>query len=119
MRVASGPLQVTIKYTEERARTTIYQRGIRTSVRERYGGQRKIALDLKTKDPVKVARLVAQLNAQLEAEWDALEQDPQRSPRAIAVQADTLLKRWGLRPLAKGESAPDVHDPMALRLDIT
>ena len=116
MRVASGPLIVRIRYTEVRPRTTIYQRGIPTHLRERYGGQRKIAVDLKTKDPVKVARLVAQLNAQFEADWAALTDDPKRSPRAIAVQAAILLERAGLRPLRKGEVAEEVHDPIALEL---
>lgn len=115
MRVVSGPLIVRIKYTEERPHTTIFQRGIRTSVRHHYGGQTKVAVDLKTKDPVLVARMVAQLSAQLEAEWDALEQDPGRSPRAVVVQADALLKRWGLRPLAKGETTA-IHDQQALEL---
>lgn len=114
---------MTIKYVDERATTCIFQRGIRLSVRERYGGQKKIAIDLKTKDLAKVARLVAQLNAQLEAEWDALEQDPQRTPRAVSLPggspklspADALLDRWGLKPLAPGQDA-GTHDPMALEL---
>ncbi len=130
MLIVSGPLRVTIKYTEARANTVIFQRGIRLSVRDRYGGQKKIALDLKTKDPAKVARLVAHLNAQLEAEWDALEQDPRRSPRPVRLSAvsgsregaelapagrrlapaDAFLARWGLRP------APHENDPMALQL---
>ena len=123
MFIASGPLRVTIKYVEERAATCIFQRGIRLSVRERYGGQKKIAIDLKTKDPAKVARLVAHLNAQLEAEWNALEQDPQRTPRAVSLPggspklapADALLDRWGLKPLAPGQGV-GTHDPMALAL---
>ncbi len=127
--IASGPLRVTIKYVEERARTCIFQRGIRLSVRDRYGGQKKIAIDLRTKDPAKVARLVGQLNAQLEAEWDALERDPMRSPRVVSLPdsrpkldpAAALLDRWGLRPLAPGENSGVhagklPHDPMALEL---
>ena len=55
MRLSLGSLQVTIKYTYPRGKTTIYQRAVPTDLRDRYPGA-TIKRDLKTTNPIKVAR---------------------------------------------------------------
>lgn len=79
MRLALGPLQVTIKYTYPRGKTTIYQRVVPTDLRDRYPGA-TIKPDLKTSDPLKVARMVDRLNRKYEAEWEGLRAAPGSSP---------------------------------------
>ncbi len=109
MRLALGPLLVTIKYTYPRGRTTIYQRAVPTDLRNRYGSA-TIKHVLKTVDPVQVARLVSDLNRRIEADWEALRAAPDSSPRSLKTHADEFLRRWGLAP-----NAPD-NDPMAIEL---
>ncbi|HEY9224167.1 MAG TPA: tyrosine-type recombinase/integrase [Variovorax sp.] len=100
---------MTIKYTYPRGGTTIYQRSVPTALRDRYPGP-TIKKVLKTRDPVKVARLVADLNRQVEAEWAGLLASPESSPKALKVHADALLRSYGLAP-----HAPD-NDPRAIEL---
>jgi len=109
MRLSLGPLQVTIKYTYQRGKTTIYQRPVPTDLRSRYPGA-TIKQDLKTGDPIKVARMVAALNDKLEAEWAGLRAAPESSPKALKAHADAFLKARGVTP-----GAPD-NDPMAIEL---
>lgn len=97
MRLSLGPLFVTIKYTYPRGQTTIYQRAVPTDLRDRYPGA-TIKQDLKTADPIRVARMVSDLNRKLEAEWDGLRAAPESSPHALKAHADALLKLWGLGP---------------------
>lgn len=109
MRLSLGPLQVTIKYTYPRGKTTIYQRAVPTDLKARYPSA-TIKQDLKTADPIKVARMVAALNDKLEAEWDGLRSAPESSPNALKAHADAFLKARGLTP-----EAPNNH-PMAVDL---
>lgn len=82
MHVALGPLQVTIKYTYSRGKTTINQRAVPTDLRDRYPGA-TVKQDLKTTDPVKVARMVSRLNQRYEAEWEGLRAAPESSPESL------------------------------------
>ncbi|WP_395316596.1 DUF6538 domain-containing protein [Variovorax sp. UC74_104] len=100
---------MTIKYTYPRGGTTIYQRSVPTALRDRYPSP-TIKKVLKTTDPVKVARLVADLNRQVEAEWAGLLASPESSPKALQVHADALLRSYGLAP-----HSPD-NDPRAIEL---
>lgn len=109
MRLSLGPLQVTIKYTYSRGKTTIYQRAIPTALQSRYGSA-NFKQDLKTADPIKVARMVTALNAKLEAEWAGLRASPESSPKALKAHATAFLKTHGLVP-----GAPDNH-PLAIEL---
>ena len=109
MHISLGLLQVTIKYTYPRGRTTIYQRAIPTDLRDRYPGA-NFKQDLKTADPIKVARMASALNAKLEAEWNGLRASPESSPKALKVHATAFLKARGLVP-----GTPDNH-PMAIEL---
>ena len=104
-----GPLQVKIKYTYTRGNTTFYQRAVPIDLQDRYAGK-TIKQDLKTADPIKVARLVSALNKRYEAEWEALRGSPELSTTALQVHADKFLQEWGLEPFS-----PD-NDPMALEL---
>ncbi|WP_232080742.1 tyrosine-type recombinase/integrase [Variovorax sp. SRS16] len=100
---------MTIKYTYPRGGTTIYQRPVPKALHDRYPGK-TIKKVLKTTDPVKVARMVADLNRQVEAEWAGLLASPESSPKALKVHADALLRSYGLAP-----HAPD-NDPRAIEL---
>jgi len=97
MRLSLGPLQVTIKYTYPRGKTTIYQRAVPTDLRLRYPGA-TIKRDLKTTNPIKVARLVENLNRSIEAEWEGLRAAPESSPESLKSHADEALRSWGLAP---------------------
>ena len=108
MRLSLGSLQVTIKYTYRRGKTTIYQRAVPTDLRARYPGS-TIKHDLKTTDPVKVARLVEDLNRRLEAEWEGLRAAPESTPQSLKAHANKLLRSWGLAPY------PAENDPQAGR----
>ena len=109
MRLSLGPLQVTIKYTYPRGKTTIYQRAVPTDLRGRYPGA-TIKRDLKTTDPIKVARLVEELNRSIEAEWAGLRAAPESSPQSLKAHADAVLRAWGLAP------HPTENDPQAVSL---
>lgn len=109
MHVALGPLQVTIKYTYPRGKTTIYQRAVPTDLRDRYPGA-TIKEDLKTTDPVKVARMVSRLNQRYEAEWEGLRAAPESSPESLKAHSAEFLRRWGLTP-----GSPENH-PAAVEL---
>lgn len=117
MRLSLGPLQVTIKYTYPRGKTaqhplgtsTVWQRAVPPDLRDRYPGA-TIKKDLKTTDPLKVARMVATLNAKIEAEWAGLRASPESSPKALKIHATAFLKTHGLVP-----GAPDNH-PTAIEL---
>jgi integrase len=109
VRLFFGPLEVTIKYTYPRGGTTIYQRSVPKALRDRYPGP-TIKKVLKTTDPAKVARLVADLNRQVEAEWAGLLASPESSPKALQVHADALLRSYGLAP-----HSPN-NDPRAIEL---
>ena len=109
MRFSFGPLQVTIMYTYSRGKTTYFQRPIPLDLRDRYPSA-NFKQNLKTADPIKVARMVAALNAKLEAEWNGLRASPESSPKALKVHATAFLKDRGVVP-----GAPDTH-PMAIEL---
>lgn len=109
MHLEFGPLSVTIKHTYPRGSTTIYQRAVPTDLRHRYPGA-TIKQDLKTADPVRVARMVAALNSKLEADWAGLRAAPESSPQSLKVHADALLKTWGLAPQSSA------NDPQAITL---
>nr|WP_319005919.1 DUF6538 domain-containing protein [Hydrogenophaga taeniospiralis] len=109
MHLEFGPLSVTIKHTYPRGSTTIYQRAVPTDLRHRYPGA-TIKQDLKTADPVRVARMVAALNSELEADWAGLRAAPESSPQSLKVHADALLKTWGLAPQSSE------NDPQAIAL---
>lgn len=109
VRLAFGPLQVTIKYTYPRGGTTIYQRSVPKALHDRYPSK-TIKKVLQTTDPVKVAHMVADLNRQVEAEWAGLLASPESSPKALKVHADALLRSYGLAP-----HTPD-NDPRAIEL---
>lgn len=104
-----GPLQVKIKYTYTRGNTTFYQRAVPVDLQDRYAGK-TIKQDLKTADPIKVARLVAALNKKYATEWEALRGSPELSTASLQDHADKFLEDWGLEPFS-----PDI-DPMALEL---
>lgn len=91
-----GPLQVKIKYTYTRGNTTFYQRAVPVDLQDRYAGK-TIKQDLKTADPIKVARLVSALNKRYEAEWEALRGSPELSTASLQVHADKFLQQWGLK----------------------
>lgn len=109
MRLFFGPLQVTLKYTYPRGGTTIYQRPVPKALRDRYPGA-TIKKVLKTTDPIKVARMVTDLNRHYEAEWAGLLASPEASPKALKVHADALLRSYGLAP-----HSPN-NDPRAIEL---
>ena len=109
MHISLGPLQVTIKYTYPRGKTTIYQRSVPTDLRDRYAGT-TIKQDLKTSDPIKVAKLVASLNGKLEAQWRGLRAAPESSPTALKAHAGAYLKKIGLVPVVAE------NDPIAIEL---
>lgn len=111
MRISFGPFALSIKYTYARGGTTIYQRAVPTDLMGRYPGK-TIKQDLKTSDPVKVAKQVARLNAQLEAEWAALRESPTASPGALKAHARQYLRGFGLAPHAvpEGKADPDALD---------
>lgn len=109
MRLSFGPLQLTIKYTYPRGETTIFQRAVPADLKSRYPG-RTIKIDLKTQNPVQVTRLVAGLNAKLEAEWAGLRAAPESSPSALKAHAWGYLKDLGMVPVAAN------NDPMAIEL---
>ncbi|WP_169168302.1 tyrosine-type recombinase/integrase [Acidovorax sp. SRB_24] len=88
---------MTIKYTYPRGKTTIYQRAVPTDLRPRYPGA-TIKRDLKTTNPIKVARLVENLNRSIEAEWEGLRAAPESSPESLKAHADEALRSWGLAP---------------------
>ena len=87
MLLTLGPLQVKIKYTYTRGKTTYYQRAVPSDLHDRYPGK-TIKKDLKTADPIRVARMVEALNKQYEAEWEALRSSPEVSAKALTVHAD-------------------------------
>jgi hypothetical protein len=68
MRLSIGALQVTIKYTYQRVRPRSTSAPFPPICKARYPGA-TIKQDLKTADPLKVARMVSALNDKLEAEW--------------------------------------------------
>lgn len=106
---ALGILCVNIKYTYFRGSTTIYQRAVPSDLRDRYAGPNH-KVDLKTTDPLKVAREVLRLNRLYEAEWAALRASPESSPQSLKAHAVEYLKGWGLEP-----GNPNNH-PVALEL---
>ena len=65
MLLTLGPLQVKIKYTYTRGKTTLYQRAVPSDLHDRYPGK-TIERDLKTADPIRVARMVEALNRHYE-----------------------------------------------------
>lgn len=95
---------MTIKNAYRRGATTIYQRSVPVDLMGRYPGK-NIKVDLKTSDPVKVARMVERLNAKVEAEWAGLRASPDSSPTSLKAHAREYLGRWGLEPGATGEAA--------------
>jgi integrase len=97
MRASFGPLSVTLKNTYLRGGTLIFQRAVPKDLQDRYPGK-TIKHDLKTAELAKAARMVADLNRKLEAEWDGLRAAPEASPKALKVHADAFLKQFGLRP---------------------
>lgn len=109
MQLALGSLRVTIKYTYPRGNSVIFQRPVPTDLRDRYPGK-TIKKDLKTNDPLKVARLVKELNRQLEAEWAGLRSAPESSPESLKAHAEKLLHTWGLKP------SPAENDEIAVSL---
>lgn len=115
MRLTLGSLLVTIKYTYPRGSTTIYQRAVPTDLRGRYPGA-TIKQDLKTADPIKVARLVEDLNRKLEAEWTGLRAAPESSPQSLKAHAVEFLRSWGLAPQGGRGAADPGNDPQALEL---
>lgn len=104
-----GPLQVKIKYTYTRGKTTFYQRAVPSDLHDRYSGK-TIKKDLKTSDPIRVARMVEALNRKYEAEWEALRGSPGLSSKSLAVHADKWLEDRGLKPFSEG------NDPLAIEL---
>lgn len=109
MLLTLGPLQVKIKYTYTRGKTTYYQRAVPSDLHDRYPGK-TIKKDLKTADPIRVARMVEALNKQYEAEWEALRSSPEVSAKALTVHADKWLEERGLKPYSAD------NDPMAIDL---
>lgn len=109
MLLTFGPLQVKIKYTYTRGNAVFYQRAVPADLHDRYPNK-NVKVNLKTSDPLKVARKVEQLNRHYESEWEAMRTAPELSPKALAVHADKWLERWGLKPFSQD------NDPMALEL---
>lgn len=109
MRLNLGPLQVTIKYTYPRGATTIFQRAVPSDLKSRYPSA-TIKQDLKTSDPIKVARLVSAINDKLESEWNGLRAAPESSPKTLKIHAVEFLKDRGLIPIAAN------NDPLAIEL---
>ncbi len=118
MRISFGPFTLAIRYTYQRGSTTIYQRAVPTDLRGRYPGK-TIKRDLKTQDPVKVARLVAGLNKSYEAEWAALRQSPGASPASLKVHVREFLRGFRLAPHAvpDGTADPDAVELLSVALD--
>jgi len=109
MHLAFGSLSVTIKHTYPRGNSTIYQRSVPVDLRDRYPSA-TIKKTLPTNDPVKVAKMVDQLNRQLAAEWAGLRASPTASPQTLTVHADKFLADWGLKP------TDPTNDPAAIEL---
>lgn len=109
MLLTLGPLQVTIKYTYTRGKTTYYQRAVPSDLHDRYPGK-TIKIDLKTADPIRVARMVEALNKQYETEWEALRSSPELSAKALSIHADKWLEERGLKPYSAD------NDPLAIEL---
>ncbi len=109
MLLTLGPLKVKIKYTYTRGKTTFYQRAVPSDLHDRYPGK-TIKKDLKTADPIRVARMVEALNKQYETEWEALRSSPELSPKTLTIHADKWLEQHGLKPHSKD------NDPKAIEL---
>jgi len=87
-----------IKYVYQRGDTYYFQRKIPNDLQERYGSKSHIKENLKTVDPVEVARKVKDLNRKYEAIWEALRRDPSACPDSVRENAKLLLERHGLKP---------------------
>jgi len=87
-----------IKYVYQRGDNYYFQRKIPNDLQERYGSKSHIKENLKTVDPVEVARKVKELNRKYEAIWEALRRDPSVCPDSVRENAKLLLERHGLKP---------------------
>ena len=108
MRMAFGPVHVTLKNTYQRhpGGPIVYQRAVPSDLRSSYPG-RNVKHDLKTSDIAVAARAVTAFNLRYEAEWAGLRAAPGSAPRTVKLQAAALLVRHGL---TAGDTASENAD---------
>ena len=92
----SNILQVSVRFAYLRNNSFIYQRAIPRELRSAYGDARTVKVPLKTADPLRAAREVLRLNAEFEAEWNRLREDPSGTPKAAQAHSKALIRRRGL-----------------------
>ncbi|MYN39782.1 tyrosine-type recombinase/integrase [Duganella sp. FT109W] len=109
MKTTIGVLQVTLPNSYSRGGVIYYQRAVPKDLQDRYP-TKLIKLNLETGNLVQAAKLIEKLNQKHEAEWAAMRANPDSSPVALKVHAQTLLRDFGLQP------APADNDPMAVSL---
>lgn len=108
MQMTIGPLTLTLKYTDIRKDTgsIVYQRPVPRALLDRFPGK-LIKHDLKTKDMVQAAKLVAALNKKYEALFAAMRNSDDMSPPAVRARAEHLLKSYGV---TEGDTASPAAD---------
>ena len=90
--------RVSIKYVYQRGNTYYYQRKIPQDLLPRYPGTTHIKVNLKTNEPVQVAKKVRDLNRGYESTWAAMRGNPDLQPLSIRKAAIKLLDQYGLKP---------------------
>jgi hypothetical protein len=103
----SGVFDLSLRYVFQRGRTYYYQRRIPKDLRDRYGGLLNVKVNLKTTDPIQLAKQVTSLNKKYEATWHSLRSNPESTPATIRQSAVRLLGEYGLKPLP---AANDEHN---------
>jgi hypothetical protein len=91
-------LSLNIRYVYLRGKTHYYQRKIPRDLLCRYPGSTHIKVNLKTNDPISIAKKVRELNRHYESTWTAMRGNPDLQPFSASEAAIKLLARNGLQP---------------------
>ena len=83
----SGVFDLSLRYVFQRGRTNYYQRRIPKYLRDRYGRLLNVKVNLKTTDPLQLAKQVTSLNKKYEATWHSLRNNPESTPATIRQSA--------------------------------
>ncbi|MBK6869493.1 MAG: tyrosine-type recombinase/integrase [Burkholderiales bacterium] len=107
-----------MSYLYQRGEVWYFQRAVPGDLLGRYPGK-NIKRSLKTRDPIKAARLAASLNERYDAEFDGLRQSPDTSPASLKVHIREFLRGYGLAPHAvpEGKADPDALELLEEILD--
>ena len=98
-----------LKYSYLRNDIIWYQRPVPKALHHRFD-TKLIKINLKTRDPIRAAKMIDTLNSRYEAEWAALKAAPESSPASQKAHAEALLRAYDLKP------APAYNDPDAVSL---